>query len=623
MAFSRITYTYSGQTSFAVNFTLGYLDQRHVTARVNDEVDGSNEPVYRTITWITEGTVSISGSLTTGDTIVFERTTPKDALQHDYQDGAVIEEENLDESMKQAIMLVHEVLDGRFATLQADLDMGSNNIVNVADPVNAQDVATKNYIDTFEAINTAAAIAARNLAEQWASEDEDVVVSGGEYSAKHYSLKSAASAASASADAATIQTALQGTLWSGGVRALTNADSPYTIQSSDSGVFFNVDTSGGNVQINLPSIATVGEPFTVGVAKSTSDTNTVELVRNGSDTIDSAAASTFISNGGEARAVSADNGPSPDNWVTAIFGQSRGDFVIDNLIEGTDFTAGTDNTITLSSAPGSENNVDIYFDGVYQEGTEYSVSGTTVTFTSTIPSGVTSIEAKIGASVEISVPADNSVDRDKINFSEVRPTSTQLQNASNVERLTNPADVKDIVQNMSGQPVLLQTVSASGDATITLDEISSTYDEYLVRFENILPSADDVNFRVQFTVGGVVQSGSSDYAWRRINNTATATNSTSGNITLNGNGSNSGVGNVVAKGGASGEIALRNANSTTIETNIEVTNGHYAQASDDLNASLNGSNGQLLDETQQVDGIVFSFNTGNIASGTFKLYGVV
>lgn len=44
--------------------------------------------------------------------------------------------------------------------------------------------------------------AARDLAEQWANEDEDIEVSGGEYSAKHYSLKAAAAAGAAATDAA-------------------------------------------------------------------------------------------------------------------------------------------------------------------------------------------------------------------------------------------------------------------------------------------------------------------------------------------------------------------------------------------------------------------------------------
>lgn len=192
MPFSRITYTYSGQSTFAINFTLGYLSEDDVTCRVNDEVDGSDDPVYRTITFVTEGTVSISGSLTTGDTIVFERTVSKDALQNDYQDGAIIIEENLDDSFKQAVMLAHEVLDGRFGVLAENLDLGNNRLTNVANPVNAQDAATKDYIDTFGAINTTTILAAVDLAEQWATEDEDVVVEGGMYSAKHWAIKSQA-----------------------------------------------------------------------------------------------------------------------------------------------------------------------------------------------------------------------------------------------------------------------------------------------------------------------------------------------------------------------------------------------------------------------------------------------
>ncbi len=201
MAFSRITYDYEGQSTFAINFTLGYLSTDHVTARVNEEVDGSNDPVYRDITFITAGTCSISGTWESGDSVVFERTTPKDELTHDYQNGSLLIESNLDDSHLQAIMIAHEALDGRLATFETDLDVGNHYITNVLDPVNAQDVATKNYIDTFEAINTAAVLTALAKAEQWAEEVEDTEVESGQYSALHHAAKSAASAAAAAVSA--------------------------------------------------------------------------------------------------------------------------------------------------------------------------------------------------------------------------------------------------------------------------------------------------------------------------------------------------------------------------------------------------------------------------------------
>lgn len=194
MAFSRVVLDYAGSNTFAVNFTLGYLSPDHVTARVNNEVDGSQQPVYRTLTWLTEGTVTVGGTLEAGDVVTFERTTPKDELTNVYLDDDILDDENIDDSFKQAIMVAHEVLDGRFGVLADNIDMGTNRITNLGDPVGAQDAATKNYIDTFEALNTTAILAARDKAEQWAEEDEDTEVETGQYSAKHYANKAEAAA---------------------------------------------------------------------------------------------------------------------------------------------------------------------------------------------------------------------------------------------------------------------------------------------------------------------------------------------------------------------------------------------------------------------------------------------
>ena len=51
------------------------------------------------------------------------------------------------------------------------------------------------------------------------------------------------------------------------------------------------------------------------------------------------------------------------------------------------------NTITLSSAPASSSSLQIYFDGIKQFSNTWSLSGSTVTFTSAIPSGVQNVEA--------------------------------------------------------------------------------------------------------------------------------------------------------------------------------------------------------------------------------------
>ena len=80
MALTQLVYTYTGTNSFAVNFPLGYLKQSHVTARVNAEVDGQGNPLYRSIIWLTNSTIQIGGTLVNGDTITIERTVPNDIL---------------------------------------------------------------------------------------------------------------------------------------------------------------------------------------------------------------------------------------------------------------------------------------------------------------------------------------------------------------------------------------------------------------------------------------------------------------------------------------------------------------------------------------------------------------
>lgn len=64
-------------------------------------------------------------------------------------------------------------------------------------------------------------------------------------------------------------------------------DSPYTVTANDEGAVILVDTSGGNVTITLPTIASLGD-FKVYVSKTTGDANTVTVARSSSDTINGA-----------------------------------------------------------------------------------------------------------------------------------------------------------------------------------------------------------------------------------------------------------------------------------------------------------------------------------------------
>ena len=99
----------------------------------------------------------------------------------------------------------------------------------------------------------------------------------------------------------------------------------------------------------------------------------------------------------------------------AIAGQMfASNFVVDKYVDGVDFTAGVTTQLVLTSVPGSENNTQIYFGGVYQEKSTYTLSGTTITFDAAIPGGVSGVEIMYIVGAAPTVPQDASVTTAKL-----------------------------------------------------------------------------------------------------------------------------------------------------------------------------------------------------------------
>ena len=64
---------------------------------------------------------------------------------------------------------------------------------------------------------------------------------------------------------------------------------------------------------------------------------------------------------------------------------------------------GVETDFTLPSTPGAEENTLVFISGVYQQKDQYSVTGTTLAFTSAPPLGVDNVEVQIGPAVQLSV----------------------------------------------------------------------------------------------------------------------------------------------------------------------------------------------------------------------------
>ena len=200
---------------------------------------------------------------------------------------------------------------------------------------------------------------------------------------------------------------------------LTVSDSVYSPSASLNGRFYAVDTSGGAVTINLPQISAAGNAWALGIKKTTSDTNAITVVRHSGDEIDEIAGNVTIGVHNSGRIFLADTGATPDSWTTQQFGAVGGNMTVQNYTVSTHFTAGSTTALTVSSAPASEQNIVVTFDGVTQHHDTYAVSGTTVTFSSAIPTGTANVEIRWGGILAINVPGDSTVTLAKMGVNSV------------------------------------------------------------------------------------------------------------------------------------------------------------------------------------------------------------
>lgn len=112
--------------------------------------------------------------------------------------------------------------------------------------------------------------------------------------------------------------------------------------------------------------------------------------------------------------------PAAGDSAAGKFLKADGTFAVPPVSGSGNFTSdlfngtGAQTAFTLSVTPASENNTFVYVSGVYQQKDTYSVSGTTLTFSSAPPSGTNNIEVMSGTSISIGIPSDNTVTWEKV-----------------------------------------------------------------------------------------------------------------------------------------------------------------------------------------------------------------
>ena len=206
------------------------------------------------------------------------------------------------------------------------------------------------------------------------------------------------------------------------------------------------------------------------------------------------------------------------------------------------------------------------------------------------------------------------------------PRSLVKYNDQSISAITEVGSGAGVTDDM----VLIKEVTASSDSTIdfvngTSDVVlDSTYPIYLFKFINIHPGTDDQTLNVNFRDGGSSYDATKTttmFFTRQREDAANALLTYSTGLDV---AQGTGVQPISPDTGAdndqsaSGDLWLFNPSSTTFVKHFYGQTSCYSAGDYIYNFHYAG----YCNVTAAIDGVQFSFGSGNIDAGTFKLYGL-
>ena len=160
MAYSYNAYVGDSSTTI-FNVQVPYLLRDHISLLV----DG----VEVTFTWLDSVRIQADVAPVQDAVVWVKRTTPVGDAIVDYQDGSVLGESEMDASAAQSLFIAQETKDETSALIQLqpneEYDAQGKVIGNVADPIEQQDVVTKEWAETAMTSELAQAIVAKDASE--------------------------------------------------------------------------------------------------------------------------------------------------------------------------------------------------------------------------------------------------------------------------------------------------------------------------------------------------------------------------------------------------------------------------------------------------------------------------
>ena len=180
-----------------------------------------------------------------------------------------------------------------------------------------------------------------------------------------------------------------------------------------------------------------------------------------------------------------------------------------------------------------------------------------------------------------------------------------------------------------GSMTLIKTITASSDSAVNFVHgssdvvLDSTYPIYLFKIINVHVANNDAHFRVNFSIdSGSNYNVAKTTTYFRAQHTETGSSSFSYNDLDQANGTDyTGLSDSLMNANdasSSGEMYLFNPSSTTFVKHFLGKFNAMAHA----NFSGTGYSSGYMNTTSAINAVSFKHSSGNIDSGTFKLYGI-
>ena len=284
MANSFVRYTGDGSTAtYSVPFS--YRAQEDVSITIDGVVTTA-------FTWNGAGTqVTFTTAPASSTAIEIRRTTSQGTKLVDYASGSVLTESDLDTDSDQAFFMAQEAIDDaddvvKISATNFQWDAQNKRMTNVADPVNAQDAATKNWSETAMSAQVA----------QATTQATNAATSATNASTSETNAAASATAAAASATAAAASETAAETAETNAETAETNAETAETnaaaSASAASTSASNAATSESNASTSATNAASSASTASTAASNaSTSETNAATSATNAATSETNAASS--------------------------------------------------------------------------------------------------------------------------------------------------------------------------------------------------------------------------------------------------------------------------------------------------------------------------------------------